>query len=393
MDARLHIGVVGAGMIGAAAAAHLAAEGHRVTVIGPSEASAMTGSGAAASHWDEARITRVIDPSRTKALAAQRSLRRHDALTQRTGIAVHEGCGVIYTSGSVADAVEHSSDLGGGARWSDRTEATERWGIALPGDDPVAWEGAPAGIVRCRALVRAHLVSARMDGAVHLDGVVNATRRAGDSWTIDTTLGDVTVDRVVVAGGPHGARMVGHELSIVAALRTRLMVEFERPMNLPSLIAGDVGHPDVKGIYWTPPVRYPDGRIMLKIGADENETRFSDDDASLVAWFRSGGHPDEARHLSEVVETLLPGAAVRSTTYEPCATTWTDNGLPYIGAVDDGVVVAVGGNGGAAKSSDEWGRLAARMVVDGTTGDDEFPDANLVPLRRGAAEDRERIVY
>jgi len=37
---------------------------------------------------------------------------------------------------------------------------------------------------------------------------------------------------------------------------------------------------------------------------------------------------------------------------------------PYLGFVDDGVAVAIGGNGSAAKSSDELGRLAASLFAD-----------------------------
>lgn len=41
----------------------------------------------------------------------------------------------------------------------------------------------------------------------------------------------------------------------------------------------------------------------------------------------------------------------------------TTTGCPYIGWVSRRIAVAVGGNGTAAKSADEWGRLAAQVLL------------------------------
>ena len=49
--------------------------------------------------------------------------------------------------------------------------------------------------------------------------------------------------------------------------------------------------------------------------------------------------------------------------------------MPYIGMVDDGIGVAVAGNGSAAKSSDELGRLGASLF--GEVGWDSGLDPSL----------------
>jgi glycine/D-amino acid oxidase-like deaminating enzyme len=54
-----------------------------------------------------------------------------------------------------------------------------------------------------------------------------------------------------------------------------------------------------------------------------------------------------------------------STHYSPCVTAFTRHGYPYIGFVSDRIAVLTGGNGQAAKSSDEIGRLGAVLVADG----------------------------
>jgi len=53
-------------------------------------------------------------------------------------------------------------------------------------------------------------------------------------------------------------------------------------------------------------------------------------------------------------------------------TTPSDN--PYIDLIDDGrMVVALGGNGRAAKSSDEIGRIAADLLLAGAWTESEYP--------------------
>lgn len=48
-----------------------------------------------------------------------------------------------------------------------------------------------------------------------------------------------------------------------------------------------------------------------------------------------------------------------------CLTSHTPNNEPYIDLIAPGFGVALGGNGYAAKASDEIGRLAARLVLLG----------------------------
>ena len=46
--------------------------------------------------------------------------------------------------------------------------------------------------------------------------------------------------------------------------------------------------------------------------------------------------------------------------------TQTPSGLPFIDFLDDGpIAVAVGGNGKAAKSADDWGLAAAMLLANG----------------------------
>lgn len=79
--------VVGRGLMGAAAARHLSSWGHRVALIGLDEPpDRKTHPGIFASHYDEGRITRIIDPDYQWAQFAQKAIARYRPLEQQTGI-------------------------------------------------------------------------------------------------------------------------------------------------------------------------------------------------------------------------------------------------------------------------------------------------------------------
>ena len=115
-------------------------------------------------------------------------------------------------------------------------------------------------------------------------------------------------------------------------------------------------------IYWVPPVRYPDGPLCLKIGGNLKD--FDPlEPSDLADWFHSEGSAIEVDALEGSLRSLLPDTDFSSMSSAPCVITGTPSEHPYIGWVDDRVAVALAGNGSAAKSSDELGRLAATLFL------------------------------
>ena len=123
---------------------------------------------------------------------------------------------------------------------------------------------------------------------------------------------------------------------------------------------------------------FPDlGGVQRKLGGDLRDST-PIEPAHLVDWFHGDGDPIEVEALRNCVEVLLPDADVKSWAQVPCVVTNTSTGYPYIGWIDDGLAVAIGGNGSAAKSSDELGRLAASLFsADGWT--DSIPQERFAP--------------
>ncbi|ATI42099.1 hypothetical protein CBW24_08815 [Pacificitalea manganoxidans] len=99
--------IIGAGMMGAAAARHLAmmAPGARNLLIGPAEpAIPAHHTGPFASHYDAGRITRGIDPDPDWARLAQRSMARYGDIAAAGGVAFHHPVGAMLPVRTAATA-------------------------------------------------------------------------------------------------------------------------------------------------------------------------------------------------------------------------------------------------------------------------------------------------
>lgn len=137
--------------------------------------------------------------------------------------------------------------------------------------------------------------------------------------------------------------------------------------------------------YVLPPIRYPDGRVVLKLGGARVPATTSacampmldtttgsalpagvrplPTPEDLIAWYRSGGDRVATNEMAELLRSIVPGISPLEITSDACANCRTATGLPYIGALRPSLYVATGGNGLAAKSSDEIGRLAALAAL------------------------------
>ncbi len=96
MQSAFDVIVIGKGMMGVAAARHLALAGARVALIGPDEPRDWEAHpGVFASHYDNGRITRTIDPSADWARLARRSIERYGEIESRSGIRFYTEAGCL----------------------------------------------------------------------------------------------------------------------------------------------------------------------------------------------------------------------------------------------------------------------------------------------------------
>ena len=107
----MKLAVIGAGLIGAAAARHLRCDGHDVTLIGPGEPEdRRRHHGVFASHYDEGRITRGLDPSPFWSRASRASIARYADIESGSGIRFYSPVGCMMAgpadSTQAADMVQ-----------------------------------------------------------------------------------------------------------------------------------------------------------------------------------------------------------------------------------------------------------------------------------------------
>lgn len=122
--------------------------------------------------------------------------------------------------------------------------------------------------------------------------------------------------------------------------------------------------------YLVPPIVYPDGKSYIKIGHIDDILKRYLRPEEISSFHCSGGDPWLIRLLTDLLKVIFPGIVFKSFKSDSCVTMVTGTNTPYIDMVHEDLGVAIGGNGHAAKSADEIGRIAACMMLKIDPGND-----------------------
>jgi sarcosine oxidase len=386
--------VVGKGLIGSASARYLSEQSDSVVVIGPNEpADLKLHNGVFSSHYDSGRITRILDTEYVWALAAKRSIDRYRMIEEKSGIQFFhaQGClkvvpagdwGLNYLAANEANGIK----LGAKCIRLNGTSLEQRFPyLCVEPNSNAVFEQETGGWIDPRKLIKAQLTIAKENGAQVVDETVVGRSTHIDGVELRTDGGQTFKARkiVVAAGGfsnfhellPQTLHLTVHaETLLLAQISESLASEWE---HMPSIILFLKDVPSLSYVYTVPPVRYPDGRCYVKIGGDREVDHVFSALSELETWFQSEGSQFATAEFKSILQTLLPGLKAENWLSKPCVITETVTGRPYIGAIDERTFVAVGGCGAAAKSSDEFGRLAAlcasQKQADQSYGDNAFP--------------------
>jgi sarcosine oxidase len=379
--------VVGRGMMGAAAARHLAKQVDGIAVIGPDEPEDRANhQGVFGSHYDEGRITRTIDPDADWARLANRSIARYAEIERDSGIQFYApvGCLVVGpkrggTHAYVGNVVDAASRLGV------QTEVLDDAGLKAKfpffsfaeGSEGV-YEPHGAGHISPRRLVKAQSLLAEKAGARIIKQTVVSIRDEGGLAVVTTAEGETfRAEKVLLAAGgfsiaenllprPVEMKVYGRTVTFFEVSEA----EAEALSAMPSLISSK---PDnIDSIYLLPPIRYPDGKYYIKIGGDPDDLQF-ESEPDLRRWFRTAGRDKARDHLTRIIHELVPGVTGPSAFTNSCAVSYSPTSYPMIGYTSSPrVAVLTGGCGTAAKSSDEIGRLGAELLLEGRIKDDGY---------------------
>lgn len=367
--------VIGRGLMGTACARHLAEAGCRVVLVGPDEPSdPARHDGPFGSFHDAGRITRNIAHDPVWARLSSRSLARYREIEARTGISFYTACGGLMAgldhgamAGFTAGFHETPLALGLAHERLEGESLSERFPMFdLPEGSRGVFDPA-GGHIDPRAMRRAHETLAQDAGAEVVTS--HAVAREGGA----VTLADgrrLSAEHVVVAtGGWASAAPLGMARPAMRVFQRTVVLaeitesEAARLEDTPSLIW--VPDNDPTDRYLLPPIRYPDGRIYVKIGGEDTSPEARDGE-TLNAWFRTPGGDEAGRSLLADLVKVMPEMRIERVLTAPCAVTFTKTGYPYIARIDDRATLLTGGNGAAAKCADELGRLGAVAALGGS---------------------------
>ena len=382
---RYDLAVIGLGLIGSAALRHLTLHCPelRICGVGPGEpADRKSHCGVFSSHYDQGRITRVLDPSEDWGALAQASIRRYAAIEAESGVRFHHRVGCLRAT----DIAERIAEVDACAdrhcpphRRLDAAGVKAAYPFLAFSDRFVAWdERGDAGYINPRSLIAAQLKIAGDRGADIIPEIVSSIDSRGDAVTIRTREGSLLRARkLLLAVGGYSNTLLHRKLVLPTKGHTILLAqmppeEIERLRAMPAIIS-TFDHDTVSSLYMLPPLPYPDGKTYIKLGlsgglqelpAPEPFFDAVNDDRQLLDWFRGDGRADIAEAMKTALQRMIPGLKARSFQAVPCLITNSAHGKPYIDALDDGrIYLATAGNGYAAKSSDEIGRIGAMLCA------------------------------
>ena len=375
--------VVGAGMMGSAAARHLALMGKNVALIGPDEpADKAAHTGVFASHYDQARITRALDPDADWSRLAMQSIARYDEIEQAADHRFYQEVGSLIAgplAGPHGDFIGACEQVGKAHSIAFETCRDEILAekfpyFSFPDEITGLYEAKGAGYVNPRDHVLAQIKAACRSGATLVRSEVVKLDETGDGVAVSCADGQqYHAEKVIVACGPFSKTkgLLAEPIKMTTFARTITFFEMDtdeaaRLRNMPSLIY--VSPDGSTDIYALPPVKYPDGKCWLKLGGGPVDMAL-ETEGDLKNWFRSDGDAVERDALAGMLLEVMPDLKYKSITSGSCVTSCTPTGKPLIYAQSDRIIALTGGNGAGAKSSDEIGRLGAVAATAGLTGE------------------------
>jgi glycine/D-amino acid oxidase-like deaminating enzyme len=351
-DRFVDVAVIGRGLMGSAAARHLAEAGRDVGLIGPDEpADRASHAGVFGSHYDSGRIARILDPQLLWARLAKRAIRRFRNQEAASGIRFFSEVGTLFIA---PDDPGRNGYL----------PALERTAAALNTSfDRLSFDGlremfpALGSENGCRALLerqhagyldpRAHLRSneailTRRGAFIAAQRVTKVEARPGMLVVSGPTL-ELRARQAIIATGAYtsGLRLPVRTPSLaadtwamlLARLDTRQVAAFQK---LPAVIYKP--RDPAQHAYLLPAVRYPDGHWYLKIGSPFAVARVTNLD-DLSRWFREP-MPSAVEHRARaLLRQIVPAFDFSDLDGEPCCTTHTTTGFPFIDFADDPRIV------------------------------------------------------
>ena len=254
--------VVGAGLIGSAAAKYLAEASEEVLLIGPSEPANYQDASYFSSHYDYSRVQRIIGWNSAWTQLNKESAEHWPFLEEETGIKFHNQDGCLYVAPQIDEYLKSAPEIAEQFHLEyqsvDDRASLESFAPEFNFDREVVglYEKSPAGSINPRLLVSAQQKAFNTRSGNILEDIVVNIQKAGKQWKVETKSGDIfTCTNILVASGSF-SRFTSPLISNLNIItKTEVVINAEiseedamKLANIPSLLY-EIYENDFDGIY------------------------------------------------------------------------------------------------------------------------------------------------
>ena len=368
--------VIGRGLIGSAVARHLAVQGASVVLVGPSEpASLKTHTGVFGSHYDSARIVRILDTLAHNCQISAAAIERFEPLENETGIKFFNEVGYLAasnTSNFLEDMSAQAESYYPGVEALSSEQLQERFPyFQFPKDVRGIFQAKDAGWLDPRKNIKAQNKALESNNGIVVDDTVVSIEKNKDYIMVKTNNSSLKCRKCIISTGAFAniGNTIPRPIDYGVVPHTAVLGEIpegqlENLIGMPTL-SYRLGDEPNKFLYFLPPVEYPNGKHYVKIGHALGD-EMAKDKQSLQDWFHSNGDKGKIPWLTEALKELLPSITFNKFHSVPCVTTTSPSGGNYIDQFKDERLYALFAGGGyCAKSADELGYIATEFALNG----------------------------
>ncbi|MEO6844961.1 MAG: FAD-binding oxidoreductase [Ginsengibacter sp.] len=369
--------IIGAGLIGSAAAKYISEAERNVALIGPDEEKVLSEKIVFASHYDSSRVQRTFGTDAVSTLLNLESAEQYDSIEKATGIHFHSKDGCLYVNPSGTDA--YLNNINELAKTFDIKYQRFASGESLKSFAPDfnftetangIFESSPSGHINPRKLIKAQQILFQKNGGAIFNDTVKSVNRENGILEIETLDGKrYHSNKVLLSPGAfiNSFDLLKRKLLLRIKSETTIWAKVSadtasRLSKMPALLY-NISEPDIQEIYLVRPVEYPDGNFYLKMGANfPGDINFNNLN-EIQDWFKDENGGGNLKIAEAALMHLIPNLLIEACYEKKCIVCYTQHGKPYIGEVDDKIFVAAGGNGYSAMSSDALGKIAAALLL------------------------------
>ena len=324
--------VIGKGLLGSAAAKYLAAQAPDVALIGPDEPTNYNQALVFSSHYDQARVQRLIGKDDVWTRLNQASVQQYAIISAQSGIDFHGKAGCLYVNPYGQDDYLINAPTISDRFNLDFTSYAQAPALArdfpdfrFPEQAQALFETAPAGFINPRQLIKAQVnIFEQHHGTVLNETVLDISYKDAE-YQVQTAEGNTyQAPKVLLAAGAfvNFFNLITKPLDLKLKSEVVLLAKVNSAQaaqlaQLPSLLY-EIDNGETEGIYLIQPVQYPDGAFYLKMGCNMPEDIFFENIEQVQDWFRHGDSDRFIPRLKTALEQLIPGLAFESFLTKRC---------------------------------------------------------------------------